>query len=252
MSPSSPQGLYGHLYAGTHQGRQPEQQDRHVMIVLDYDGALLGVMDGHRGSQTAQTIEDMIRAAAPEFERTSDPEAEMKSLCRALAHATRDDLTGSTLLVAYVSRRHDTAVIATIGDSYGVVYTADDSTFYVPRHDVSTNADEVAQAEARGGHHVGSYISIPGVGNLQMTRSLGDADLRPVVLDEPEIFVVPLPRLIVLATDGIEGPPNSPKPTGFDLLNIMTKQPKSVAHIDRILSGLDPSDNATMVAWVFE
>ncbi len=240
---------YGTIHSATHQGLRLEQEDHIFSARLGSEAVLIALMDGHRGSRTADIICEVLEAESRTLISCTDPETRMTELCQTLAHATRDERTGSTLLMAYISRIHDVAIVANIGDSYGMVVTQDDRPIFVPRHDVATNSDEVERAESRGGYRTGSYISVSGIGNLEMTRALGDTDLRPVISDEAEFLIIPHPRRVILASDGIEGPYDSTKPTGFDLLQLIANSHVAHLRLVQILDTLAPTDNASIVVW---
>lgn len=146
-------------------------------------------------SQTAEnsTAVHMDKAIREAFQRTDD------ELCGSLS----GDFVGSTAVVAVVGRQQ--VWIAHCGDSRAVVARNGVAVSSTMDHKPQRQ-DELARVQAAGGRiifHGGGYRVM---GLLAMSRAIGDHFLRPYVICDPEVGVVPRTeddQYLILATDGL-------------------------------------------------
>ncbi|KAL6496486.1 hypothetical protein OROGR_029744 [Orobanche gracilis] len=109
---------------------------------------------------------------------------------------------GSTAVVAVVCRTH--IVVANCGDSRAVLNRGKQPMLLSVDHRPNSE-DECARIEAAGGKVInwdGYRVS----GVLAVSRSIGDRYLRPYVISDPEIMIVPRTKedeCLILASDGL-------------------------------------------------
>ena len=115
------------------------------------------------------------------------------------------------------------------------------------------NLQERVAAETRGGIYLDGYLedeNRPGTG-LQMTRSLGDADLSRVLNREAEIITVPLggKGIVLVGTDGLLLPG---KDTNADQLKRLLQLIQEGGNAQQLVQdalGRRTKDNVAAVVW---
>jgi serine/threonine protein phosphatase PrpC len=169
------------------------------------------VMDGHGGSKSAECCRDMVRDAFGSSGSSLPAEnwnahakkwlAELFAACESTC--VRTSLDGTTMVVVLV--RMDTAqcVSACIGDSGAIVSGEDAAFFEMYRAHKPDDDMERIGIESRGGFvHAGRANGV-----LAMSRSIGDARLKPAVSAEPDFFEFAPPAgapfALVLFSDGL-------------------------------------------------
>ncbi|KAH6774180.1 hypothetical protein C2S52_002869 [Perilla frutescens var. hirtella] len=201
--------------------RPPDGLTSHVTHLM---GHFFGVFDGHGGSQVANYCRDRVHSAlAEEMEIIStnlndgnrnrdelwtraftkcfhkvDDEIEGKGGLQPVAKET----VGSTAIVALVCTSH--IIVANCGDSRAVLCRGREAIALSVDHKPNRE-DEYARIEAAGfrviewgGHRVS--------GVLAMSRSIGDQYLKPPVIADPEVMVIPRSRedeCLILGSDGL-------------------------------------------------
>ncbi|KAG8077717.1 hypothetical protein GUJ93_ZPchr0007g3570 [Zizania palustris] len=210
---------------------------------LDFDAAalrlpahLFGVYDGHGGSEVANYCQDRIHVVLREVLRTEmglrdlgevdvkvqwenafgdcfqrvDDEVSGKASRLTLTNGAGEfqfepvaaDNIGSTATVAVVCSSH--VITANCGDSRVVLCRGKEPIAMSIDHKPDRK-DERARIEAAGGKVIdwnGYRVS----GILAMSRSIGDRYLKPFLIPEPEITVVPRAKdddCLILASDGL-------------------------------------------------
>lgn len=191
----------------TAQGARDYQEDRFGNLDL-YAGTLLWVADGHGGDQASQAIHDEIKSAWI-LNDHSNPEEQIKGVFRALDARTETVYSGSTLSLVYLPKDKKFIYIGVVGDS-PVIVRSGDKIYQGPDHNARTNPEERSQAIARGGVYAGGYVCTRYDGpGLQMTRALGDREMRFFLNQEPEIHILPFGQpgdWVLVATDGVIDP----------------------------------------------
>jgi len=187
-------------------GGRDEQEDRYCMQPFrtnTLEGHMLAVFDGHGGASTAQRCRTLL----PHYFAPRNAEDVPTALTKAIAQLAKEvcsSESGTTVSVACILESHDMAVIAVLGDSPVVVRKTDGSLWMSSPHNVGNNASELKTAMARGAHYSQGYISVTRHGpGLQLSRALGDASLRKILSDTPEVSIVESPSAVLLATDGV-------------------------------------------------
>ena len=191
------------ISTSTQRGLCSYQQDRFT-VLRKKAGILLGVMDGH-GDEV-----DVAEYASRELPRVwqSLPRIGIKmkvtSSVSQINHATRQSLSGSTLSMVWVPSRGKNAYVGVLGDSPVAIRKCDGTIWVGPEHNAISNKQEREAAMARGASFDGTYLRRGDFG-LQMSRSLGDAELDSILDRTPEVAVVPIDRgsTIIVASDGM-------------------------------------------------
>ncbi|KAK4401239.1 protein phosphatase 2C 16 [Sesamum angolense] len=183
-------------------GRRPEMEDavatmpRFMKIPLqmlmgdhEFDGVtsrlshltghFFGVYDGHGGSQ----VDDEVGGKA-----SLEPVA--------------PETVGSTAVVAIVCSSH--IIVANCGDSRAVLCRGKEPMALSVDHKPNRE-DEYARIEASGGKVI-QWNGHRVFGVLAMSRSIGDRYLKPWIIPDPEVMIVPRTReddCLILASDGL-------------------------------------------------
>lgn len=111
-------------------------------------------------------------------------------------------LVGSTAVVALVGSRH--LLVANCGDSRAVL-CRDGTAHPLTVDHKPEREDEMARVEKAGGQ-VWFWNGPRVMGVLAMSRAIGDRSLRPYVIPDPEVTIVPRTAedsLLIMATDGL-------------------------------------------------
>jgi protein phosphatase 2C len=192
------------------QGKREYQEDRYLIIENFYMGySLFAVFDGHGGAYVAEFCKanmaaflkaEMVRRAAMDMRS-----AIITAFHR--LHAALDTpkcyMTGTTCTLVLLHRRH--MWVANCGDSRAI--TGSSSTFTALTRDHKPNATTEEERINSLGGYVASVAGIPRViGELAVSRSIGDLRYAPYVIPTPEVVYFPLGadhRYVVLATDGM-------------------------------------------------
>jgi serine/threonine protein phosphatase PrpC len=236
------------------QGLRSEQEDQyciHSLAAKGLRGWLLGVFDGHGGSVSA--AEYCRRYLFTRFKPKNDADASyaLGRAVKRLAQETAALSCGTTLSVACILEDTDVALIATIGDSPVIVRTQNDAMWTSNAHNVGANKNERESAERRGALYHNGYISARIDGPyLQLSRALGDADLRSILSDSPDMKTLHCPTHLVLATDGILNIVYDDSDTHQKIAQMMARKDATAntvlawrSHIDKL------RDNTTVIMW---
>ncbi|CAH9074346.1 unnamed protein product [Cuscuta europaea] len=181
-----------------------------------------GVYDGHGGSQVARYCRDRIHTALEE-ELCNELRKENVENTQALwrrafgncfvkvdaevggqgsVEPVAPETVGSTAVVAIVCSSH--IIVANCGDSRAVLCRGKEPMALSVDHKPNRE-DECERIEAAGGKVIlwnGHRV----FGVLAMSRSIGDRYLKPWIIPEPEVLVVPRTKdddCLVLASDGL-------------------------------------------------
>lgn len=182
------------------------------------NGTLLGVYDGHRGFETAQfAMEKLPDIVAESLQSASDPEIAFKNSYLELERQYENSsmwkfpdpkgtrFPGCTALTGLVW--WDKLVLANAGDCRAVL-CRNGNAVQVTRDHTAMDAEERHRVEKSGAKVQWTLDSWRvGTAGIQVTRSLGDVDLKlDGVTAEPEVSVVdltPQDEFVILATDGL-------------------------------------------------
>ncbi len=236
MLPAHPKSGYCDI-----QGRRRVIEDFHA-IHLHPSHQFYGVFDGHTGNLASKFAASSFYEHLSKRLSTVDEESHTNqswrsnvlgnltesfaqvhdSFLKALANAPHGmmDQSGTTATVVFVTNA--TVITASIGDSRAVLSSNGDShrlgAIELTVDHVASNEAERRMVEARGG-----YVSVSSGlarvnGTLAITRSIGDADLAPLLSRTPYVMSLLkseinelcgvstsslVPCFIVLATDGL-------------------------------------------------
>ncbi len=257
------------------QGGRSQQQDRFLNLEIDLPeiehgrGRLLAVMDGH-GSSAGHFVATLVAWILPTIFQNAMQRPDIKGDVPRALEATFQDLhdetkrqaSGTTLSLVYVPHGENSAYVANLGDSPVLIFDQDDFLYESPEHNVMKNPEEQEKIRARGGElvshkfedsqgnavHKIAYVS-DGVGNLQLSRALGDASFGRFLDRTPAVKSVSLsldrPTFILLGTDGIyQNLEDNPS----KIVEFVRKNPSAKSIIERA-GGEQASDNVTAILW---
>lgn len=197
-----------------------------------------GVYDGHGGSQVANYCRDRIHLALAEeigsikddvednrhglwenaftscFQKVDDEiggevsrgiiegNADVSDVSDASLEPIAPETVGSTAVVALICSSH--IIVANCGDSRAVLCRGKEPIALSVDHRPNRE-DEYARIEASGGKVI-QWNGHRVFGVLAMSRSIGDRYLKPWIIPEPEVMMVPRAReddCLILASDGL-------------------------------------------------
>jgi serine/threonine protein phosphatase PrpC len=217
----------GRVGVAISQGRRPYHEDRHVVIPdLFNEFSLYGVFDGHGGHDVSDAcaahLPHLIRSGLERLSQqgngTVDPMAIREMLFHTfivlheqLLQPKSSYLCGSTCLV--VLRRRNQVWVANTGDSRAILGLGRLSgrvhdVVNLTRDHKPGSATEKHRIETAGGY-VQDVHGVPRViGELAVSRAIGDKRYHPYVIPHPDVMYYPLTpgtmhSFIVLATDGL-------------------------------------------------
>ena len=238
----------------THQGSRYHQEDRAVVLegINPSWGQLLLVADGHSGSEcadiVARDVSDIWKALlAPP--RTSQINR-IKILFRILDDKTKGCNSGAAVSVVFIPRSQHFAYVGVLGDAPVFIWTKSSKLWRAPEHNVRSNPAEAKAAEERGGRVWLGYLQYGEYG-LQMSRALGDWNMRSVLLQAPECFRVPIgtDSFVLVGSDGVLDPGHRSIATnGQPIIDMIIAGGTADDIVNRAV-GIPTRDNATAILW---
>ncbi|XP_062013577.1 probable protein phosphatase 2C 6 [Rosa rugosa] len=167
-----------------------------------------GLFDGHGGSEVSRYCSKSLHELlAEEWEKGSGEDQWNKRWTGALVRAYNraddaPDTVGSTAVVVILSACQ--IIVANCGDSRAVLCRGNQVIPLTVDHKPDRD-DEVIRVTEAGGRIL--YVGCPTVeGVLTMTRAIGDQDLKPWIISEPEVTVLTrtdTDECLILASDGL-------------------------------------------------
>jgi serine/threonine protein phosphatase PrpC len=198
-------------------GARYYQEDRYLTLALE-QGFFVGVFDGHGGEEVSELIStELPKIITAQLALDHTPESFLLNVVANLDLLTADKECGSTLSLVYFPIDVSEVWLAVMGDSPVLVKGANGEIVIGPEHNVRTNLVEREAAITRGAVYGGGYLWVAtkrygdNVAGLQMSRALGDVDLRSFLSRVPEIFSVPLNQesWVAVMSDGVVDPGHS-------------------------------------------
>jgi len=246
---------------GTAQGERNYQEDRFVNKSLaingieNGNGRLMGIMDGHGGSGSAQLVSEKLPEVfkAAIIEEKGDVKKALKETVNSLHELTKDQESGTTLSIVYVPADAETAYVAVLGDSPILIEDRDGKIHTSPEHNVRTNQKELEKAKERGAEYDPSgYIMLAeSLYGLQMSRALGDKKIDSILDRTPDIYSVALGEnsFIVAGSDGLLDPAHGDTQ---DVVSYIVELVKSGADARSLVNDAirrRTGDNVTAIVW---
>ncbi|CDW91638.1 probable protein phosphatase 2c 25-like [Stylonychia lemnae] len=177
------------------------QEDRFVAkngIFGQQENGLFAIFDGHLGPQASEFCSSNLEKTLAKFE------SQMNQAGPCLKHTDQNSYSdGTTALMALIRQRHIT--IAHLGDSSAFLIRNNQVMELTSEHTPS-RIDEYLRIIQSGGKIVSLGQSVRVEGVLEVTRSIGDKDLKNCLIAEPEIHTIDLThqdQYMILASDGI-------------------------------------------------
>ncbi|TMW61031.1 hypothetical protein Poli38472_014492 [Pythium oligandrum] len=216
------------------QGKKKYMED---MVTIHYDGdanfTMYAVIDGHLGTRAASYVQDHVGTLISERFQSANVSATSGATREFLEHVllrqvflelhegyiadqrrvdesiVTHDFSGCTLSVVIIFHNEGRLLSANVGDSRAIFVESSDDPVQQLTTDHWPNApEEKSRIESSGG-----FVSFQGlwrvVGQLAVSRSIGDQHLRKYVSAEPSIFRLNFepgttgPKTLVVASDGI-------------------------------------------------
>jgi serine/threonine protein phosphatase PrpC len=243
------------ISSATEIGARQSQEDRYVVNRSLSAGTLLAVIDGHGGDTVAQVCEDYLLpfwqlAAFPAPDGTMrDPLKALDLTLWQLSSITEEYQSGACISVAYIPADEEEIHVATLGDCPVIVHTPDGRVQCAASHNVRENLVERAAAEARGGFYSGGYIW-NGSGDysmgLQMSRSLGDGYMGPVLSRQADLATYKLGDFALLSSDGLFDPAHA-DPAAMSVIGMLISNGEDAQALVNYAVNLPTGDNVTAI-----
>ncbi|MBM3261591.1 protein serine/threonine phosphatase 2C family protein [Candidatus Kaiserbacteria bacterium] len=233
-----------------------EAQEDVVVNISHHTGGgtirLIGILDGHRGKDTAIRVSKMI---SEDFDfNAADPAQELRRVVAQAVEDTRNRDSGSTLSLAHIDEARQIVTIAVLGDSPIIVVDGEKVVHRSIDHNVRTNRIEREAAIARGAFYSNGYICLDAfsAASLQLSRALGDRLFDPILSREPDIgvFRIGAQSVVIVGSDGMFDPSHCDDSTKIAeeiLACVRTRESASAVLTGREAQGLE--DNASLIVW---
>ena len=215
----------------------------------------MAIFDGHGGASSAEAASQALSSLFKDrFNATpGDAARALREVFISLHEITRDHRSGSTASVVFIPPDAEVLYLAVLGDSPVAILDSRGQPHFGPDHNIRTSLQERSAAEARGGVYLGGYLEdpqLPGIG-LQMTRSLGDADLSRVLLRDPEINKIPLggKGIVIVGSDGLLVPEGGAIAEQMGRLLALTQSGADAKALIADAEARGTGDNVTAIVW---
>ena len=238
-------------------GARPYQEDRYVVAERFCMGyTLLAIMDGHGGDFVSEFVrKNIVTVVKRSLESQSDFNIKT-ALIRAyhtihnMMPKGKSHVCGSTCVVMLLHDNH--LWVANCGDSRAIINDGDNGIDLTVDHKPD-NPQEMARIRRSGG----DVLMIDGVarviGELAVSRSIGDKRYAPFVIPSPDVTYYPLTlqnRYVLLATDGLWDVMSTQDVDTFvrkSAAASLNASDLSFAIIRHAYEALDANDNITVV-----
>lgn len=254
--------LRGKVSCAQTQGPRKYQEDYILNIPFENKkngrGHLIGIMDGHSNGAGCDGGA-IARLCSKIIPRLFDLEAEdinleLQTLVEKLDARTCLAEMGSTLSLAHINESHGIVTTAVLGDSPIIVVDNTSTVQQGVEHNVRSNILERELAVDRGAiYKDDGYICATHFGpGLQLSRSLGDCNLRKVLDRAPVIctYRIGVDSFVIVCSDGLSALSceNSGDATFENILRNV-KSGKDAQDILHMVAIEDLHDNTSVVIW---
>jgi serine/threonine protein phosphatase PrpC len=198
---------------GTAIGQRPYQEDRYL-VVKQGELTLIGVFDGHSGAEVSEKCYNILAATFLRYINRK-PIDLVNTIFSVLDTETKDFKGGSTASLVLITP--EVVVTGVLGDSPIQILYKGGEEVVLPEHNVRSNYCEALEVQSRGGVIVNGYLfKTYGDYNkgIQMSRVLGDVELRGVTSQEPEVVLFMRENVtsLLVASDGLTDPAHQTAP----------------------------------------
>jgi len=190
------------LVFATYNSPRKLDEDRHSTETLKCGYEYTGIFDGHAGGAAAKWCADQMKTYLEELIPGRSTILALKAAFER-AHEEVPDTSGCTATV--VLARGAYLVVAAVGDSRAVLVRGNRAFSVTEDHKV-TNLYEKRRLEAAERTLNRQLIKHQRVDLLMVTRSIGDKELTPAILPQPEVHEYVRAgdeRFLVVASDGL-------------------------------------------------
>jgi serine/threonine protein phosphatase PrpC len=186
-------------------GRRPYNEDRVFVHARETD-IFVAVYDGHGGDIVSSLLRDRLYPAFRRYLAGMSVEMAMRK-----SYKEMDEIAaslgipdcGSTAVTCYIRREDGKRVIytANVGDSEAVLYS---NTYFSVLSEIHNedNETEKRRVERLGGQFLKGYV----MGELNMTRAIGDHGIKRYVCSSPSVSKMDMEgdsKYLLLASDGL-------------------------------------------------
>lgn len=194
--------------------RRVQREDRHVAAVGlggDPHAAFFGVFDGHGGKSAAEfAANNMPNIVAQELQKAQQGRTTVEDALRRAYLRTDEEFSnaqdaagGACCVTALL--REDRLVVSNAGDCRAVLSRSGKAQALTSDHRASRQ-DERDRIESQGGFVMNCRGTWRVQGSLAVSRGIGDAQLKPWVVAEPETTTLHVDaqcEFLILASDGL-------------------------------------------------
>jgi len=248
-------GIRGEVTVASALGGRSYQEDYFCKMEFMANGCfgqLIAVFDGHGGFSAAQAARNLTYEKF-KINCLDDTEDALRRIIALLDEETKDMEMGSTVSMACILESHRRVYVAVLGDSPVLVKSSNGSIHVGPEHNVYSNEIEREAAIARGAHYEERFkcgYVYYGMQGLQMSRSIGDADLRPILSQEPDIYSLPIDEhsYVMVASDGITSYGYYDN-NNIGLVAGLLNAGHDAASLRDHIVAKEPRDNVTILVW---
>ena len=196
------------IYSGFHteRGKRQYQEDRLSIFHNVHSHYISCIYDGHGGNKCSTYLKKHFYK---KFLKNLQLHKKNKSraLFNTFVELDKDFLNsvvgrdGSTANIFYCDKKSNTCYVGNTGDSRAILYKKNGECKQITEDHKPDDTHEKIRIESKGGFVVNNRTN----GNLAMSRSLGDRNLKNVITAEPDIFEFSLRnvRYVIQASDGL-------------------------------------------------
>jgi len=201
------------IYNASLKGNRPTNEDKHNIIVNNKI-KLFGIYDGHGGTHVSAFLEKYIpefycsSKLTPPFEKELHEDI-FDFIQKKVLSTKKGFSSGSTCCIAIIyndtKSNEQILNVINVGDSRACIVKKDNTVKQITVDHKPDEEKEKTRIEKTGGEVYVDTEGITRVGDLSLSRAIGDGDQLPHVTHKPDIFYKKLnkTKYIVLACDGL-------------------------------------------------
>ena len=199
------------IYEASLKGKRQENEDAHN-IISKKDLTLIGVYDGHGGDFVSKFLAKYIPyiycspKLKPPFNNNMHNSV-FNFLQKKILKYKQGYSSGSTCCLGFIYKIKESHFlnVVNIGDSRACIVNNNNETTQITVDHKPDDENEKKRIEKNGGHIYYDTEQVPRVGDLSLSRAIGDGDQLPHIIHKPDIHTVNLHNIkyVVFACDGL-------------------------------------------------